>query len=94
MRLWLRVHNLIFRTVSSVLQNWPPIRYIVAIEQELISQNTIVKVSPHMHINYINILRKKITLHLFLCYFYHFINKTNKIKKKHSTQNMRLMKKT
>ncbi|XP_077272220.1 adenylate kinase 7 isoform X2 [Temnothorax americanus] len=30
-------------TVSSVLQNWPPMRYIVAVEQELISQNTIVK---------------------------------------------------
>ncbi|EGI65491.1 Putative adenylate kinase 7 [Acromyrmex echinatior] len=29
--------------VSSVLQNWPPMRYIVAIERELISQNTIVK---------------------------------------------------
>ncbi|KYM99929.1 Putative adenylate kinase 7, partial [Cyphomyrmex costatus] len=30
-------------TVSSVLQNWPPMQYIVAIERELISQNTIVK---------------------------------------------------
>ncbi|KYN20601.1 Putative adenylate kinase 7, partial [Trachymyrmex cornetzi] len=30
-------------TVSSVLQNWPPMRYIVAVERELISQNTIVK---------------------------------------------------
>jgi len=36
--------NLIFRIVVSVLQNWPPMRYIVAVEQELISQNTIVKV--------------------------------------------------
>ncbi|XP_018338500.1 PREDICTED: adenylate kinase 7-like [Trachymyrmex septentrionalis] len=30
-------------TVSSVLQNWPPVQYIVAVERELISQNTIVK---------------------------------------------------
>ncbi|XP_011694075.1 PREDICTED: adenylate kinase 7-like [Wasmannia auropunctata] len=30
-------------TVSSVLQNWPPMRYIVAVEQELISQSAIVK---------------------------------------------------
>ncbi|XP_072756801.1 adenylate kinase 7 isoform X2 [Anoplolepis gracilipes] len=29
--------------VVLVLQNWPPVRYIVAVEQELISQNTIVK---------------------------------------------------
>lgn len=38
--------NLIFRIVVSVLQNWPPIRYIIAVEQELISQNKIVKVNP------------------------------------------------
>ncbi|KYM83836.1 Putative adenylate kinase 7 [Atta colombica] len=30
-------------TIFSVLQNWPPIQYIVAVERELISQNTIVK---------------------------------------------------
>lgn len=36
--------NSIFRIVVLVLQNWPPMRYIVAVEQELISQNTIVKV--------------------------------------------------
>ncbi|EFN64839.1 Putative adenylate kinase 7 [Camponotus floridanus] len=35
--------NLIFRIVVSVLQNWPPMRYIVAVEQEIISQNKIVK---------------------------------------------------
>jgi len=34
----------IFSIISSVLQNWPPIRYIVAVEQELISQNMIIKV--------------------------------------------------
>lgn len=42
--------NLIFRIVVLVLQNWPPMRYIVAVEQELISQNKIVKVLRiHLH---------------------------------------------
>lgn len=36
--------NLIFRTVSAVVQNWPPVSYIVAVERKLISQDEIVKV--------------------------------------------------
>lgn len=39
-----RLFALVCRVVADVLQNWPTLRYIVAAEQELISQKTIVKV--------------------------------------------------
>lgn len=35
---------LVYSVVLDVLQNWPPLRYIVAAEQEPTSQSTIVKV--------------------------------------------------